>query len=62
MTPALLLAAIGIALGSCATGSPTLKPCGVITDNLIGVEATTPAGERRLTVHYARGKAAGCWP
>lgn len=37
------------------------KPCGVITDSLRDVHATTPAGETRLNIHFERGVSAGCW-
>lgn len=53
--------AIGIGLSGCASPQPTLKPCGVIRDSLVDVKATDDAGERRLAVHYERGRAAGCW-
>lgn len=46
--------------GQCQT-VPVDKPCGVIRDDLKTVLATTPGGQQRLDVHYARGKAAGCW-
>ena len=49
-----------LALGMCTT-VPVDKPCGVIRDNLASVQATTPAGQQRLDVHYERGRAAQCW-
>lgn len=47
-------------LGGCATTSVN-KPCGVITDSLKDVHATTRDGERRISTHYEAGVAAGCW-
>lgn len=47
-------------LAGCAS-MPVDKPCGVIRDSLATVQATTPHGQQRLDVHYARGRAAGCW-
>lgn len=40
---------------------PVDRPCGVIVDSLLDVNATTPDGQRRIHVHHARGRAAGCW-
>lgn len=56
----MLAAAAGIALSGCAS-VPVNKPCGVVNDSLLGVEATTRDGDRRLALHYERGLAAGCW-
>ena len=61
LTVAMLAVAAGIGLQACASQAPTLRPCGVITDSLIGVEATTKDGERRLSNHFERGVAARCW-
>ena len=52
---------VALALAGCARPVPVDRPCGVITDSLIGVNATTPAGQLRLNVHHERGAAAGCW-
>lgn len=49
------------ALTACQTPAPVDRPCGVIRDSLKSVQATTPAGQQRLDVHFERGKAAGCW-
>lgn len=57
-----VLALVGTALGACASApSPVLAPCGVIKDSLQDVQATTPTGNERLAVHYARGHSAKCW-
>ncbi|MDQ0475483.1 hypothetical protein [Labrys wisconsinensis] len=42
-------------------GSARAPRSGVINDSLLGVEATTRDGDRRLALHYERGLAAGCW-
>ena len=57
----LILAGLGIALTGCAPQQPVNRPCGVIVDSLLSVNATSRDGTRRLADHYARGKAAGCW-
>ena len=57
-TAAILL--VALALAGCQS-VPVDRPCGVIKDSLIGVYATTPAGQLRLNVHHERGAAAGCW-
>lgn len=49
------------ALAACQTPAPVNRPCGVINDSLLTVQATTPAGQQRLDIHYERGRAAGCW-
>jgi hypothetical protein len=54
------LIVIALALAGCQS-VPVDRPCGVIQDSLIDVRATTPDGERRINVHHARGRAAGCW-
>ena len=46
--------------GQCQT-SPVDKPCGVIRDDLKTVQGKTPADQQRVDIHFARGKAAGCW-
>jgi hypothetical protein len=51
---------IALALAGCQT-VPVDRPCGVIKDSLLGVNATTSDGQRRLNVHHERGAAAGCW-
>jgi hypothetical protein len=48
------------ALAGCQS-VPVDRPCGVIRDSLIGVYATTPAGQLRLNVHHERGASANCW-
>ena len=57
---AIILLALAALLAGCQT-APVDRPCGVIRDDLRTVQATTPAGQQRLDVHHARGKAAGCW-
>lgn len=57
-TAAILL--VALALAGCQS-VPVDRPCGVIKDSLIGVNATTPAGQLRLNVHHERGAASGCW-
>lgn len=52
---------ITIGLAACQTPAPVDRPCGVIRDSLIGVTATTSAGQDRLNIHFVRGRAAGCW-
>ncbi len=53
---------LALALSACARAPlPVDRPCGVITDSLAGVDAVTRDGERRLAIHHARGRAAGCW-
>lgn len=54
------LAALGTALTGCVT-VPVDKPCGVITDPLMGVNATNRDGQRRLDKHFEAGVGAGCW-
>lgn len=51
---------IALALAGCQT-VPVDRPCGVIKDSLIGVYATTPAGQLRLNVHHERGASVKCW-
>lgn len=58
---ALMLVASGIALVGCAPNHLVDKPCGVLADSLKTVQATTPDGEKRLSIHYERGISAGCW-
>jgi hypothetical protein len=51
-----------VALTGCAAVPPRAsQPCGVIADSLNGVAATDRAGQMRLDIHHARGRAAGCW-
>lgn len=59
MRAALIL--IALALGACTTTQPVDRPCGVLEDSLLGVNANTRDGSRRLAIHYERGRAAGCW-
>ena len=49
-----------LALAGCQS-APVNSPCGVIKDSLLGVNATTSDGQRRLNVHHERGASAGCW-
>lgn len=56
-----ILGCLALSLASCQAAKPVNRPCGVIRDSLIGVTATTPAGQDRLNIHYVRGRAAGCW-
>jgi hypothetical protein len=52
---------IALSMTGCATTMPVNRPCGVISDSLIDVHATTRDGDRRISDHYARGHAAKCW-
>lgn len=56
-----LIPAIALGVTACQTPAPVNRPCGVIRDNLKTVQATTPAGQQRLDVHFERGRAAKCW-
>lgn len=57
------LAGLGTVIAGCATlPQPVNKPCGVISDPLKDVHATTPKGESRISAHFEKGVAAGCWP
>lgn len=58
---ATLVIALSLPLAACQTPAPVDRPCGVIRDNLKTVQATTPAGQQRLDVHFERGRAAKCW-
>jgi len=60
LTTASLLAGLGIALGACVS-VPVNKPCGVLTDSLMNVTATTREGEQRISRHFEAGVSAGCW-
>ena len=55
------MAACGAVLVGCVTTQPVNKPCGVITDGLGDVQATTIEGNRRIDAHFERGVRAGCW-
>lgn len=61
MRQAIIAAALAVLLAGCNQTVQIAKPCGVITDSLIGVTATDRDGNRRLAVHHERGVAAGCW-
>ena len=68
LTPVSRKVAIGIALmgaaltiDGCQSTAQVSRPCGVITDSLFNVQATTPDGNRRLSDHDERGIRAGCW-
>ena len=50
-----------LVLAGCQTTAPVNRPCGVITDSLLGVDAKTSQGQSRLDRHYERGVAAKCW-
>lgn len=39
----------------------TVRPCGVIQDDLKTVTATSAQGQQRLDIHYERGRRANCW-
>ena len=41
--------------------TPVDLPCGVLTDSLFSVTATTADGNRRLSDHFERSVAARCW-
>lgn len=58
---ALMIATTLAACGPDTPASVAHGECKVFIDNLLGVEATTPDGERRLNGHYEAGIAAGCW-
>lgn len=60
MRPAIVISIL-LAVAGCQSPGPSSAPCGVIRDSLASVQATTPAGQQRLDVHYERGKAVGCW-
>ncbi len=57
----IIMAALALLAGCARAPLPVDRPCGVLTDSLAGVDATTREGERRLAIHHARGRAAGCW-
>ncbi len=59
----LMLICLAGMLAGCASPVPPRadRPCGVIADSLAGVNATDRAGQMRLDIHHARGRAAGCW-
>lgn len=61
LTVVTLLAAFGIGLTGCAATLPVNSPCGVITDSLGDVHATTRAGDKRISDNFERGVRAGCW-
>ena len=56
-----LLGVTGAALEGCVTTLPVDRPCGVLVDSLQNVHATTKDGDRRISDHFERGVAAGCW-
>ena len=55
------LVALGTGVAGCVTDQPVNKPCGVITDGLGDVQATTREGNKRIDAHFERGVRAGCW-
>lgn len=59
----LALWTIVLMLAGCGTAqqASVSSACQVFRDNLLGVEATTQDGNRRLAVHYERGISASCW-
>lgn len=60
MRAAIAIAAVAALLSACQS-APVDRPCGVIRDSLLTVQATTPSGQQRLAIHFERGKVAGCW-
>jgi hypothetical protein len=56
-----LLGLFGLVLSGCSTIQPVNHPCGVIVDSLRDVHGTTPSGDNRISRHFERGVAAGCW-
>ena len=56
-----LVVGIAIAVSACATEAPTTRPCGVLSDSLQSVRGQTPSDDRRISIHFERGVAAGCW-
>ena len=61
MRQAIIAAALAVLLAGCNQTVQIAKPCGIITDALLGVTATDRDGNRRLAVHHERGVTAGCW-
>lgn len=57
---ALIFLPLVLFLSACQT-APVDRPCGVIRDDLRTVQGKTPADQQRIDIHFARGKAAGCW-
>ena len=60
MRKAVIIAA-GLILAGCNQTVQIAKPCGVITDPLKDVQATTRDGNRRISTHFERGVSAKCW-
>ena len=60
MRAASIILIMALALAACQT-APVDKACGVIRDDLKTVQGKTPADQQRVDIHYARGKAGGCW-
>ena len=60
MKKILLLASV-LALASCSDTKPVDRPCGVITDPLGDVRATTKEGNKRIDANFEAGVRAGCW-
>lgn len=56
-----LAAGIAIAVSACTTEAPVTRPCGVLSDSLKTVRGATDADDRRISIHFERGVAAGCW-
>jgi hypothetical protein len=54
-------AIVALALSACQTPAPVDRPCGVIADSLKDVRGATPEGDKRISINFERGKAAGCW-
>jgi hypothetical protein len=65
MRKAMSLAAVitlAVLLGGCPGKEINFsQPCGVITDPLKDVQATTRGGNQRLASHFERGVSAKCW-
>ena len=58
---AVIAVSILLCVTACQSPGTSSASCGVIRDSLKTVQATTPAGQQRIDVHYERGRAAGCW-
>ena len=56
-----LVAGIAIAVSACTTEAPVTRPCGVLSDSLKTVRGATAADDKRISIHFERGVAAGCW-
>ena len=61
MRQGIAIALLALILAGCNQTVQIAKPCGVITDPLKDVQATTRAGNQRLSNHFERGVSAKCW-